>query len=67
MAQLFETDKDKDMDLQHMKSFDPLIFKNLKVLQKMSEHELDELQLDFSVVTSDVGLVRVSFWIYMEI
>ncbi|KAF1764941.1 hypothetical protein GCK72_004892 [Caenorhabditis remanei] len=58
MAQLFETDKDKDMDLQHMKSFDPLIFKNLKVLQKMSENELDELQLDFSVVTSDVGLVR---------
>ncbi|UMM16628.1 hypothetical protein L5515_013563 [Caenorhabditis briggsae] len=57
IAQLFE-DRTKDVDLQHMKSFDPLIFKNLKALQTTSEQELDELQLDFSVVTSDVGLVR---------
>ncbi|PIC44589.1 hypothetical protein B9Z55_004907 [Caenorhabditis nigoni] len=57
IAQLFE-DRTKDVDLQHMKSFDPLIFKNLKALQTTSERELDELQLDFSVVTSDVGLVR---------
>ncbi|CAL2031687.1 unnamed protein product [Caenorhabditis brenneri] len=58
IAQIFESDKNKDVDLQHMKSFDPLIFKHLKTLQKMSEPELEELQLDFSVVTSDMGLVR---------
>lgn len=45
-----------------MKSFDPIIFKHLKALQKMNNRELDELQLDFSVVTSDMGLVRVSFF-----
>ncbi|CAI2339846.1 unnamed protein product [Caenorhabditis sp. 36 PRJEB53466] len=58
IAQLFESDKNKDIDLQHMKSFDPLIFKHLKDLLKLNEHELEELQLDFSVVTSDMGLVR---------
>uniref|UniRef100_A0A1I7U5J7 HECT-type E3 ubiquitin transferase n=1 Tax=Caenorhabditis tropicalis TaxID=1561998 RepID=A0A1I7U5J7_9PELO len=58
ISQIFETNPNKDVDLQHMKSFDPLIFKHLKALQKMNDKELDELQLDFSIVTSDVGLVR---------
>uniref|UniRef100_A0A8R1I1T2 HECT-type E3 ubiquitin transferase n=1 Tax=Caenorhabditis japonica TaxID=281687 RepID=A0A8R1I1T2_CAEJA len=58
IAQIFESDKNKDVDLQHMKSFDPLIFKNLKNLLKLEENELEDLQLDFSVVTDDMGLVR---------
>ncbi|CAJ0606005.1 unnamed protein product [Cylicocyclus nassatus] len=47
-----------DVDLHHMKSYDPAIYKHLKNLRCMSADELAALELDFSVIVDDMGDVQ---------
>ncbi|KHJ87461.1 HECT-domain protein [Oesophagostomum dentatum] len=47
-----------DIDLHHMKSYDPAIYKHLKNLRTLSADELAALELDFSVIVDDVGDVQ---------
>ncbi|RCN35724.1 HECT-domain protein [Ancylostoma caninum] len=48
-----------DVDLHHMKSYDPAIYKHLKNLRTLTADELAALELDFSVIVDDVGDVQV--------
>ncbi|EYC41067.1 hypothetical protein Y032_0583g298 [Ancylostoma ceylanicum] len=47
-----------DVDLHHMKSYDPAIYKHLKNLRSLTADELAALELDFSVIVDDVGDVQ---------
>ncbi|VDM58465.1 unnamed protein product [Angiostrongylus costaricensis] len=47
-----------DVDLHHLKSFDPAIYKHLKNLRSLTADELAALELDFSVIIDDVGDVQ---------
>ncbi|CAI5440608.1 unnamed protein product [Caenorhabditis angaria] len=59
LAQLFGSGRlDNDVELQHMKSFDPILFKHLRSLTEFSNQELDDLQLDFSVVTDEFDEIK---------
>ncbi|CAB3411090.1 unnamed protein product [Caenorhabditis bovis] len=59
ISQLLSSNRhQKDVDLQHMKSYDPEVFKHLRGLFDMSEIELESLQLDFSLVIDDLGDVK---------
>ncbi|CAD6191484.1 unnamed protein product [Caenorhabditis auriculariae] len=48
----------EDVDLQHMKSFDPLLFKQLRNLSFLSSEQLEDLQLDFSIVIDELGVLK---------
>uniref|UniRef100_A0A158PBS2 HECT-type E3 ubiquitin transferase n=1 Tax=Angiostrongylus cantonensis TaxID=6313 RepID=A0A158PBS2_ANGCA len=43
-----------DVDLHHLKSYDPAIYKHLKSLRSLTADELAALELDFSVIIDDV-------------
>ncbi|KAK6738463.1 hypothetical protein RB195_020519 [Necator americanus] len=47
-----------DVDLHHMKSYDPAIYKHLKNLRCLTADELAALELDFSVIVDDIGDVQ---------
>ncbi|KAK6035694.1 HECT-domain protein [Cooperia oncophora] len=47
-----------DLDLHHLKSYDPAIYKHLKNLRSLTADELAALELDFSVIVDDVGDVQ---------
>ncbi|WKX97400.1 hypothetical protein Q1695_013227 [Nippostrongylus brasiliensis] len=47
-----------DVDLHHLKSYDPAIYKHLKNLRTLTASELSALELDFSVIVDDVGDVQ---------
>nr|CDJ83566.1 HECT domain containing protein [Haemonchus contortus] len=47
-----------DIDLHHLKSYDPAIYKHLKNLRNLTADELAALELDFSVIVDDVGDVQ---------
>lgn len=47
-----------DVDLHHLKSYDPAIYKQLKNLRSLTADELAALELDFSVIIDDVGDVQ---------
>lgn len=47
-----------DVDLHHLKSYDPAIYKHLKNLRNLSAKELQAIELDFSVIVDDVGDVQ---------
>lgn len=44
------------LDLELVKSYDPLLHKNLKFLKRCSTEEIENLDLDFSVMTDNFGV-----------
>uniref|UniRef100_A0AAF5PWG1 HECT-type E3 ubiquitin transferase n=1 Tax=Wuchereria bancrofti TaxID=6293 RepID=A0AAF5PWG1_WUCBA len=46
------------LDLELVKSYDPLLHKNLKFLKRCSTEEIENLDLDFSVMTDNFGVTE---------
>lgn len=44
-----------------MRSYDPVLYHNLKELLSMSEEDIEALELDFTVVVDDLGQTKVIF------
>lgn len=47
------------LDLELVKSYDPLLHKNLKFLKRCSLEEIETLDLDFTVMTDNFGVTEV--------
>lgn len=47
------------LDLESVKTYDPLIHTNLKYLKQCSPEEVDGLDLDFSVLIDNFGAMEV--------
>lgn len=50
---------DTVLDLELVKSYDPLLHKNLKFLKRCSPEEVEALDLDFSVIIDNFGATKV--------
>lgn len=55
ISQWLGSSGDALLDLEYVKSYDPLVHKNLKFLKCCSPDEVDALDLDFSVVIDNLG------------
>uniref|UniRef100_A0A0N5AXS7 HECT-type E3 ubiquitin transferase n=1 Tax=Syphacia muris TaxID=451379 RepID=A0A0N5AXS7_9BILA len=58
ILQWFNSSDIRVLDLEYMKSYDPLVYENLKYLKHCSAHEVDALELDFSVLTESLGVAE---------
>lgn len=47
------------LDLEYVRSYDPLVHANLKYLKYCSPQEVEALELDFSVLVDDLGVTKV--------
>uniref|UniRef100_A0A915BTW7 HECT-type E3 ubiquitin transferase n=2 Tax=Parascaris univalens TaxID=6257 RepID=A0A915BTW7_PARUN len=55
LAQWLGSSGDSVLDLEYVKSYDPLVYNNLKFLKCCPREEVDALELDFSVIIDNLG------------
>uniref|UniRef100_F1KU20 HECT-type E3 ubiquitin transferase n=1 Tax=Ascaris suum TaxID=6253 RepID=F1KU20_ASCSU len=55
LAQWLGSSGDSLLDLEYVKSYDPLVYNNLKFLKCCPPEEVDALELDFSVLIDNLG------------
>ncbi|CAJ0955893.1 unnamed protein product, partial [Mesorhabditis belari] len=60
LAQLLGAERAKNVDLHHMKSYDPVIWRQLMQLREYSEEGMRELELDFTILQEELGAVSRS-------
>ncbi|PAV78095.1 hypothetical protein WR25_18252 [Diploscapter pachys] len=58
IAQLLGQSRESCIDLHHMLGYDPELYRHLKNLLHYSEEEIENLQLDFSILVEELGSVR---------
>ncbi|KHN81149.1 Ubiquitin-protein ligase E3C [Toxocara canis] len=58
LAQWLGTSGDSLLDLEYVKSYDPLVHHNLKFLKTCAAEEVDALELDFSVLIDNLGATQ---------
>ncbi|VDM45041.1 unnamed protein product [Toxocara canis] len=58
LAQWLGTSGDSLLDLEYVKSYDPLVHHNLKFLKTCAPEEVDALELDFSVLIDNLGATQ---------
>ncbi|CAJ0585555.1 unnamed protein product, partial [Mesorhabditis spiculigera] len=58
LAQLLGDKREKNVDIYHMKSYDPVLYEQLQKLKFYDKAQLAELELDFTIILEEFGAVK---------